>query len=211
MIFKSSWTRINLFISICLIVIAVCCAIPIRNNRGQDSIETDVTSYFVHTRAKRTIIVTRMRLFTILCIVFIATCSAIPIRTRSDKGDPKDRENDVTSNLVHKRAKRTIIGKIIQGAKLLLSENNFRKTHTDFRLFHKKGGLQEAIDDFRRLDPTDVRVVGGSREGRLGEKTVVVTSNPIKNTATMDIWKYSNVKNGGSYILRVDRIKYSRP
>ena len=52
------------------------------------------------------------------------------------------------------------LGKIIQGAKLLLSENNFRKTHTDFRLFHKKGGLQEAIDDFRRLDPTDVRVVG---------------------------------------------------
>ena len=54
-------------------------------------------------------------------------------------------------------------------------------------------------------------ILQGSREGRLGEKTVVVTSNPIKNTATMDIWKYSNVKNGGSYILRVDRIKYSRP
>ena len=29
-------------------------------------------------------------------------------------------------------------------------------------MFAKKGGLQEAIDDFRRLDPTDVRIFGVS-------------------------------------------------
>lgn len=103
------------------------------------------------------------------------------------------------ANVVEKRSVPRAVGAILQGAKLITRDGNYR-------MFEKKGGFPRAEAEFSLLRPSNIVKSGNMRYGKLEDTTVVLIKE--RRGGVINVWKNRKRSDGSIEIQKIDRIRY---